>query len=154
MRKNNLSILLIGLFSLLLSFLLSLLLGSVGITPTSLFLSLVRGEKTTETNIFIYSRLPRTLASLSSGFALALSGAMLQKVLGNRLAAPGIIGVNSGAGLMVVVAFVLGAVSPWTVSISAFVGALVSSLFVVILRRKIRAVRSTILLTRAYLTSI
>ena len=154
MRKNNLSILLIGLFSLLLSFLLSLLLGSLGITPTSLFLSLVRGEKTTETNIFIYSRLPRTLASLSSGFALALSGAMLQKVLGNRLAAPGIIGVNSGAGLMVVVAFVLGAVSPWTVSISAFVGALVSSLFVVILSRKIRAGRSTLLLAGVSLNYI
>ena len=154
MRKNNLSILLIGLFSLLLSFLLSLLLGSVGIKPTSLFLSLVRGEKTTETNIFIYSRLPRTLASLSSGFALALSGAMLQKVLGNRLAAPGIIGVNSGAGLMVVVAFVLGAVSPWTVSISAFVGALVSSLFVVILSRKIRAGRSTLLLAGVSLNYI
>ena len=154
MRKNNLSILLIGLFSLLLSFLLSLLLGSVGIKPTSLLLSLVRGEKTTETNIFIYSRLPRTLASLSSGFALALSGAMLQKVLGNRLAAPGIIGVNSGAGLMVVVAFVLGAVSPWTVSISAFVGALVSSLFVVILSRKIRAGRSTLLLAGVSLNYI
>ena len=126
----------------------------MGIKPTSLFLSLVRGEKTTETNIFIYSRLPRTLASLSSGFALALSGAMLQKVLGNRLAAPGIIGVNSGAGLMVVVAFVLGAVSPWTVSISAFVGALVSSLFVVILSRKIRAGRSTLLLAGVSLNYI
>ena len=154
MRKNNSSIFLIGLFFLLLSFLLSLLLGSVGIKPTSLFLSLIRGEKTTETNIFMYSRLPRTLASLSSGFALALSGAMLQKVLGNRLAAPGIIGVNSGAGLMVVVAFVLGAVSPWTVSISAFVGALVSSLFVVILSRKIRAGRSTLLLAGVSLNYI
>ena len=126
----------------------------MGIKPTSLFLSLIRGEKTTETNIFMYSRLPRTLASLSSGFALALSGAMLQKVLGNRLAAPGIIGVNSGAGLMVVVAFVLGAVSPWTVSISAFVGALVSSLFVVILSRKIRAGRSTLLLAGVSLNYI
>lgn len=154
MRKNNFSILLIGLLFLLLSFLLSLLLGSVGIKLTSLFFSLVRGEKTTETSIFIYSRLPRTLASLSSGFALALSGAMLQKVLGNRLAAPGIIGVNSGAGLMVVVAFVLGAVSPWTVSVSAFVGALVSSLFVVLLSRKIRAGRSTLLLAGVSLNYI
>ena len=75
-------------------------------------------------------------------------------MLGNRLAAPGIIGVNSGAGLMVVVAFVLGAVSPWTVSISAFVGALVSSLFVVILNRKIRAGRSTLLLAGVSLNYI
>ena len=55
---------------------------------------------------------------------------------------------------MVVVAFVLGAVSPWTVSISAFVGALVSSLFVVILSRKIRAGRSTLLLAGVSLNYI
>ena len=154
MRRNNSSILIFGFVVLISSLLLSLLSGAVGIKPSTLILSLIKGEKTTETNIFVYSRLPRTLASISSGFALALSGAMLQSVLGNRLAAPGIIGVNSGAGLMVVIAFVSGAVSPWTISVSAFVGALVSSLFVVVLSRKIRAGRSTLLLAGVSLNYI
>lgn len=154
MRRNNSSILFLGFVVLISSLLLSLLSGAVGIKPSTLILSLINGEKTTETNIFVYSRLPRTLASISSGFALALSGAMLQSVLGNRLAAPGIIGVNSGAGLMVVIAFVSGAVSPWTISVSAFAGALVSSLFVVVLSRKIRAGRSTLLLAGVSLNYI
>lgn len=154
MRRNNSSILLLGFVVLISSLLLSLLSGAVGIRPSTLILSLINGKKTTETNIFVYSRLPRTLASISSGFALALSGAMLQSVLGNRLAAPGIIGVNSGAGLMVVIAFVSGAVSPWTISVSAFAGALVSSLFVVVLSRKIRAGRSTLLLAGVSLNYI
>ncbi|MGN1189810.1 MAG: FecCD family ABC transporter permease [Candidatus Ornithospirochaeta sp.] len=154
MRSNNLSLLFITIIVLFLSMVLSLLLGSVGINPISLISSLLKGERNTETSIFIYSRLPRTIASISAGFALALSGAMLQSVLGNRLAAPGIIGVNSGAGLMVVIAFVLGAVSPWTISVSAFLGALVSSLFVVVLSRKIRAGRSTLLLAGVSLNYI
>lgn len=154
MRRNNLSLLFITIIVLFLSMVLSLLLGSVGINPISLISSLLKGERTTETSIFIYSRLSRTIASISAGFALALSGAMLQSVLGNRLAAPGIIGVNSGAGLMVVIAFVLGAVSPWTISVSAFLGALVSSLFVVVLSRKIRAGRSTLLLAGVSLNYI
>ena len=154
MRRNNSSILFLGFVVLISSLLLSLLSGAVGIKPSTLILSLINGEKTTETSIFVYSRLPRTLASISSGFALALSGAMLQSVLGNRLAAPGIIGVNSGAGLMVVIAFVSGAVSPWTISVSAFAGALVSSLFVVVLSRKIRAGRSTLLLAGVSLNYI
>ena len=154
MRRNNLSLLFITIIVLFLSMVLSLLLGSVGINPISLISSLLKGERTTETSIFIYSRLPRTIASISAGFALALSGAMLQSVLGNRLAAPGIIGVNSGAGLMVVIAFVLGAVSPWTISVSAFLGALVSSLFVVVLSRKIRAGKSTLLLAGVSLNYI
>ena len=140
MRRNNLSLLFITIIVLFLSMVLSLLLGSVGINPISLISSLLKGERTTETSIFIYSRLSRTIASISAGFALALSGAMLQSVLGNRLAAPGIIGVNSGAGLMVVIAFVLGA--------------LVSSLFVVVLSRKIRAGKSTLLLAGVSLNYI
>ena len=154
MKSNNLPFLCYGFLFLTVSMFLSLLLGSVGINTSTLVSALLKGEKTTETSIFIYSRLPRTLASLASGFALALSGAMLQSVLGNRLAAPGIIGVNSGAGLMVVVAFVLGSVSPWTISLSAFSGALISSLIVVLLSRKIRAGRSTLLLAGVSLNYI
>ena len=154
MKRNNLPFLCYGFLFLTVSMFLSLILGSVGINTSTLVSALLKGEKTTETSIFIYSRLPRTLASLASGFALALSGAMLQSVLGNRLAAPGIIGVNSGAGLMVVVAFVLGSVSPWTISLSAFSGALISSLIVVLLSRKIRAGRSTLLLAGVSLNYI
>ncbi|WP_407945223.1 FecCD family ABC transporter permease [Paenibacillus apii] len=46
-------------------------------------------------------RLPRMLIALLSGMALALSGSILQAVTRNDLADPGIVGINSGAGVAV-----------------------------------------------------
>ncbi|PWC75966.1 Fe(3+)-hydroxamate ABC transporter permease FhuB [Azospirillum sp. TSH64] len=48
-------------------------------------------------------RLPRALAALSGGAMLAVAGAMLQRMTGNPLAAPEILGVSSGAILGVIV---------------------------------------------------
>ena len=53
--------------------------------------------------IMLYIRLPRTCAALLAGSALAVAGAVIQTVLHNPLASPGILGVNSGAGLAVAV---------------------------------------------------
>lgn len=47
-------------------------------------------------------RLPRVLAGLSAGAALAVAGAIMQAVTGNPLAEPGILGVNAGAAFAVV----------------------------------------------------
>jgi iron complex transport system permease protein len=48
-------------------------------------------------------RIPRTLVGLLAGFALGLAGAIIQAVTRNPLADPGILGVNAGAGLFVVI---------------------------------------------------
>lgn len=53
-------------------------------------------------------RLPRALVGILVGAALGISGAVLQGVLGNPLADPGIIGVSSGASFGAVVAIALG----------------------------------------------
>src|SRR5699024_12332370 len=50
-------------------------------------------------------RLPRLIITLLSGMALALSGAILQSITRNDLADPGIIGINSGAGVAVGIFF-------------------------------------------------
>ena len=47
-----------------------------------------------EAKILLYVRLPRVMASLLCGAALAVSGVVIQNVLANRLASPSIIGVN------------------------------------------------------------
>ena len=152
--KNNRSILLLASILLLFSFFISLSFGSVDLSPRELLEALRGGARGTGGFIFYYSRLPRSVAAVASGFALALSGAILQKVLGNRLAAPGIIGVNSGAALSYTVALLFGAVSGWVLSAASFLGALVSSLLVVLLSRKIRASRSTVLLAGVSLNYI
>lgn len=51
----------------------------------------------------VRSRVPRTLLGLVAGASLAVSGALLQALTRNPLADPGILGVNSGAAVMVVI---------------------------------------------------
>ena len=82
----------------------SLMFGAANLSPEELWQALRSGPKDTAGYIFWYVRLPRTAACLLSGGALALSGCIIQSVLGNQLASPGIIGVNAGAGLAVTVA--------------------------------------------------
>ena len=96
--------------------------------------------------IFWYVRLPRTCACLLAGAALSVSGAVIQKVLHNRLASPSIIGVNAGAGLSVTVCCALGALSGWAVAGSAFFGAMVSVLLSVLAADKAGASRTTVIL--------
>ena len=115
---------------LLLSAALSLGLGAAALTPV----------------IFRFVRLPRTLGCLLSGAALAVSGAVIQGVLSNKLASPSIIGVNAGAGLAVTVCCAFGALSGWMVAGSAFLGALTAAALVVFCARRTGASRTTVIL--------
>jgi iron complex transport system permease protein len=68
-------------------------------------------------------RLPRTLTALLVGMALAIAGTITQAILRNPLAAPGIIGVNSGAALAAVALLVVfPGVSVAVLPAIAFVG--------------------------------
>lgn len=114
----------------LLAALLSLGLGAAAVTPV----------------IFRFVRLPRTLGCLLSGAALAVSGAVIQAVLSNRLASPSIIGVNAGAGLAVTVCCAMGALSGWAIAGSAFLGALIAVVLIVFAAEKAGASRTTVIL--------
>jgi iron complex transport system permease protein len=62
------------------------------------------GQGTGKENMILFDfRLPRILVSILAGMGLAVSGAILQSITRNPLSDPGILGINSGAGLMVVV---------------------------------------------------
>jgi len=97
--------------------------------------------------IFWYVRMPRTAGCLLAGAALAVSGGVIQGVLNNKLASPGIIGVNAGAGLAVSICCALGFLSGWVIAGAAFLGALFSALLVVFLSRKTGASRTTVILS-------
>lgn len=142
MKKH---IVLISSVILICAFFLSLLIGSVVITPKELIASIF-SENSISRYIFFYSRLPRTIACIAAGAALAVSGAILQSVLANNLAAPGIIGVNSGAGLAVTLSCAIGVTSGFMMSISAFFGAMVTSLFIMLISSRLRASRTSVLL--------
>lgn len=69
-------------------------------------------------------RLPRVLAALTAGCALALAGCGVQAVSRNPLAEPGLLGVTAGAGLgAVILITVLPTVGTWWITAAALIGA-------------------------------
>lgn len=93
--------------------------------------------------LFVWQiRLPRTVAVVLVGAALALCGTIMQALFENPLAEPGLLGVSNGAGVGLIAATMLGSgsLSGWGVSLSAIAGAL---LITVILLRFARRHLST-----------
>lgn len=79
-------------------------------------------------------RIPRTLLVLVVGAALGVAGALMQSLTRNPLADPGILGVNAGASLAVVLAVaVFGIASVWFYLWFAFAGAALASVAVYLL---------------------
>ncbi|WP_328912275.1 MULTISPECIES: iron ABC transporter permease [unclassified Streptomyces] len=77
------------------------------------------------------TRVPRVLAALLAGAALALAGTLVQAVTRNPLADPGILGVSGGAGLgAVLLVTTVPAAGSWGVAGAAFAGASVTAALV------------------------
>ena len=130
----------------LLAAILSLTLGASGFWLRELISGVMEPESVAG-RIFWLIRLPRTLGCLASGAALAVSGCVIQGVLANPLASPGIIGVNAGAGLAVTVCCGLGTVSGWFISGASFLGAALAVSLVVFLGNRTGASRTTLILS-------
>ena len=99
--------LVIGLALLVVTVILSLAFGSRPVTVTEVVdgvTTWLRGQTPTDIGaLAVQSRIPRTALALLAGAALAISGALMQAITRNPLADPGILGVNTGAALAVVI---------------------------------------------------
>lgn len=125
----------------LIFFILSLLLLgtiviSIGLGPASVsydrLLPTLFGQGTFKEDFVLFSlRLPRIIITLLAGMALALSGSILQGITRNELADPGIIGINTGAGVAVAIFFLYFPVDVgsfiYGLPVAAFLGALVTA---------------------------
>jgi iron complex transport system permease protein len=102
--KQNKFIVIISLLFILtiITFIISLNLGVVRIAPLDVFKTLVGMGTARDHLVLVDFRLPRMILSLLIGAGLAVSGAILQGVTKNDLADPGILGINTGAGFMVI----------------------------------------------------
>lgn len=90
------------------------------------------GNGTFKEEFVLFSiRLPRIIITLLAGMALALSGAILQGITRNDLADPGIIGINSGAGVAITVFFLFFPIEAgslvYMIPLIAFFGALLTA---------------------------
>ena len=96
-------------------------------------------------NIFVKLRLPRMLTALLAGASLSLAGLQMQSIFRNPLADPHIMGVSAGAGTGAAIATLLlgtampAALSGLTVVTAAFLGALLSSLLVIMVASRMQS---------------
>ncbi len=114
----------IGILFLLLSVVMGLLVGAAELSPSEMFTALLDSDRTTAAGrILWYVRIPRVCTAAVCGSALAVSGAVIQGILSNHLASPGMIGINAGAALAVTVCAAFGILGGWQLSLFAFLGA-------------------------------
>lgn len=112
----------------------SLLLGAAEIPPSKVFSALTAFDSSTDHLIIRTVRVPRSLIALMVGAALAVAGTITQGLTRNPLAAPDILGINSGAAFaMVVVLFLFGSVTSAVHTGVAFLGAGLAAIVVYLL---------------------
>lgn len=136
---------LVVLLALAALFVASLCLGSVETTPAEVvrILAAGPGDASTSAQVIWQIRLPRAIEALLLGGALSLSGFLLQTFFANPIADPFVLGVSSGAKLVVAVVMivVLGAgqvMSPAASVAAAFAGSLATMGFVLVISRRVR----------------
>jgi iron complex transport system permease protein len=123
MRPLVLNLVLVGV--LLLLTLAGLFLGETALSHEQLRQAILDPASGAHEVIFAI-RLPRTVAALVVGAALGMAGAVMQGLLRNPLADPGVLGVSGGAGLGAAAAISAGlAVTPGAVEGAALAAAVV-----------------------------
>ena len=116
-------------------------IGTVKI-PLADIVASIRGKEIENSRILWDIRMPRTLAALILGGALALAGYLLQTFFHNPIAGPFVLGISSGAKMVVavVMVFLMGRsirVSSAAMIVAAFIGAMISMGFVLLMSRRV-----------------
>ena len=118
-------------------------MGTVSISLTDIMASL-HGQAIDNGRILWDIRMPRTMAAMILGGALALAGYLLQTFFHNPIAGPFVLGISSGAKMVVALVMIclMGQairVSSVTLIAAAFLGAMLSMSFVLLMSRKINS---------------
>jgi len=153
-QKSSISKILLLIAVLVLLSLLSLSVGAVPI-PIEETIRVILGRSAERSSLIILSvRVPRTLAALLTGSALAVAGCLLQVVLHNAIASPGLIGINAGSGLFSLIAVVLLPQWAFLSPLFAFFGALLASFLVFFIGYRSGASKLTVILAGVAVSSL
>lgn len=101
----------------------------------------------TEYNIIWKIRFPRILMAALLGGALSLSGFLLQTFFSNPIAGPFVLGISSGAKMVVALTMIvylkyIGRFSSYTLILAAFIGSLISTGFILLMSKKVQHMAS------------
>lgn len=132
------SVSMILLLAIITVFLISLNMGTLKI-PLAEVIKAFNGTGSEQNyTVLVHFRLPRMVIAILIGAGIAVSGAILQSVSRNALADPGILGINSGAGLAVVLyifyfqgsSFSSGVLSVYIMPFAALLGAFLATFLI------------------------
>ncbi|KAA9022011.1 FecCD family ABC transporter permease [Niallia endozanthoxylica] len=132
--KKQRIILVISLLLILMTTVIGLGMGYSSVSYDRI-LPVLFGEGTFKEEFVLFSiRLPRIIITLLAGMALALSGAILQGITRNDLADPGIIGINSGAGVGITIFFLFFPIEAdafsYMIPVIGFIGAILTAVII------------------------
>ena len=134
-KRKNFFILATLIVLIVITFVISMNTGVIKLTPMEVLRTLF-GQGDAQQQLILYEfRLPRIVIAVLVGMGLAISGAILQGISKNALADPGILGINAGAGLavMLYVSFfpTTKAAPVYLLPILAFVGAGLTAVMII-----------------------
>ncbi|WP_301861118.1 iron ABC transporter permease [uncultured Megasphaera sp.] len=122
-----------GLILLVVSLALGIAAGAVHISLADIWQAITRPGQTDNYRIIYTLRMPRAICAALAGANLALSGCILQGILRNPLADPGIIGISAGAGLAAMALMLIAPTLTAFVPFAAFFGAIIAAAIVFML---------------------
>ncbi|GGI43245.1 FecCD family ABC transporter permease [Mammaliicoccus stepanovicii] len=114
-------------------FISSMMLGYKHFSFMDIWNHYVYGETIKDQRVLTQLRLPRAILGGVVGVLMGISGVMIQTITRNPFASPGIMGVNSGASLMVVIATVgFGINGAFQLAFMAFIGTIIIATLIIL----------------------
>ena len=148
-RRSRYTVVFLGLLAaFFVIIVLNINTGNVHISvPKILRILFMRDGDAVEYSIILKIRLPRILMAAILGGALSLSGFLLQTFFSNPIAGPFVLGISSGAKMVVALAMIIflkhiGHFSSGVLVLAAFIGSLLSTGFILLMSRKIQHMAS------------
>lgn len=133
----------------------SLLVGSSSTGLGDLIALMQGGDVPASTRaILLDVRLPRTIAAMLAGAALATAGAVIQSVLDNPLASPNVLGINAVAGLAVLLCAAIIPAASALLPVAAFLGALLTCAIVFLISQHAGTSKIAVVLAGMALTAV
>lgn len=149
--RRMMTILLLLLLSVIVA---GLCFGSAPLSVSQLLAALTGTGAESIRLILLQIRLPRVLAGCLAGVGLSTAGVLLQTVTANDLASPNVIGINSGAGLAVILTLTFAPKAGWLLPLGAFVGAMGAAMVILLAGSRIGSSRSSVVLIGIAVTTL
>lgn len=153
-KKSDVGFFLVLFAVLLGATMIALMFGSAKLGLSDCMEGLLYGGDSVTGIIMRHVRLPRMLAGLLAGIGLAISGSLLQNVTENQMASPNIIGVNAGAGFVMILLLYIAPTAMIWLPLGAFFGAFLTTLLIVWTANRMGTSKVTIILAGLVFTTL